>query len=141
MINPDKYIRKAYVDGLTSATGLGVYDNGIPIPANIAKSHIVLSNQSKEPFSRDKCGYEWLCRIDIDIYAFNPKGFSSSVATDDIEEQVLTFIESGFNVGGGFDTKMARLIDTYNFAPVESDTHTINRKRVIVEHWLNYLTT
>jgi hypothetical protein len=141
MINPDKYIRAAYISSIQGATDLGVFDNSVPMPTVLPDKYVILSNQSKEPFSRDKCGYEWLCRIDIDIYSVNAKGANSSAATDDIEQQVLTAINQGIAISSGFSTKFTRLIDTYNFTPVETDTETINRKRVIIEHWLNYVTS
>lgn len=141
MINPDKHIRAAYVTAIESETGLKAFDNSVPIPTTLPDKYVILSNQSKEPFSRDKCSYEWLCRLDIDVYSVNPKGVNSSAATDDIEQQILTEVEAGISVGSGFSTKFTRLIDTYNFTPVETDTETVNRKRIIIEHWLNYVTT
>lgn len=139
MINPDKHLRAAYISALESATGLKVYDNSIPMDEVLPDEYIIFSNQRKDPFSRDKESYEWLCVPEIDIYSVNKKGFNSSLVIDDIEEIVITVIDSGLTIGGGFTNKFSRLSDTYTFDPVETETNTICRKRIIYEHWLNYV--
>lgn len=136
MINPDKYIREAYISALSSATGLTVFDTGIPINMEpLPKTYIILRNQSKNPFSRDKESWEWLCSLTIDIVDVNEKGYNSSVNVDDIEGQVITIIEAGITILG-FKTKFTRYVDTVSL-PVETPTQTIARKVVIYEHWLN----
>ena len=139
MINPDKHLRLAYKVALETATGLTVYDDSVPIDVDLPDTYIIFSNQGKDPFSRDKMSYEWLCRPEIDIYSVNEKGFSSSAKVDDIEQQVVTVLDGGIAIGSGFTNKFTRLVDTYNFTPVETETNTINRKRLIYEHWLNYV--
>lgn len=141
MINPDKHLRAAYIAALESATGLKVYDNSVPMDESLPDRYIIFSNQRKDPFSRDKERYEWLCVPEIDIYSVNEKGFNSSAIIDDIEQQVLTAIGSGITIGAGFTNKFSRLSDTYTFNPVETETNTISRKRIIYEHWLNYVTS
>lgn len=135
MKNPNKHIRKTYVDALASATSLPVYGNGIPKDKVLPDKYILLTTQTKNPFARDKENFEWLCSINIELYSVNEKGYNSSLKVDDIEEIVLTTISNGITVSG-FNTKFVRFVDSVSL-PIETPTNTINRIIVIYEHWLN----
>lgn len=136
MKNPNKYIRKAFVDALGTATGLGVYDQGIPIDLQpLPNLYVLVKNQSKGRFAVSKQNDEWLCSFSLDINSVNEKGFNSSVRVDDIEEQLLTAVP---NVAiPGFKLKWTRLVDSLPFDPLETPTQTINRTVLVYEQWLN----
>lgn len=139
MKNPNKYIRSAFVTALGSATGLGVYDQGIPIDLQpLPDKYVLVKNQSKGRFAVSKHNDEWLCSFSLDINSVNEKGFNSSVAVDDIEEAILTAAPS-VQIPG-FTLKWTRLVDSIPFDPLETSTHTINRTVLLYELWLNKAT-
>lgn len=141
MVNPSHHLRLAWKTALESATGLNMYDYGIPIDtSSLPSEYILYLNESKDPFSRDKEGYEWLLRPSVELCSVNEKGFISTLNLDLMEEQVITAIDAGISIGGGFTVNFSRFIDSVNLAPIETQTHTISRKSVIYEHWVNYVT-
>lgn len=137
MLNPDKYIRKAYVDALSSATGLNVWNKGIPKDVEVLPdTYIILRSQTKQRTSVSKQLWEWQSQITIDIVSVNELGYNSTVVVDNIEQTVMNTIESGLTFGGGFNNKSTRFIDSVPL-DIDTPTNTINRKVVIYEHWLN----
>lgn len=134
MKNPDKYIRAAYIAALTSATGLPVFDKGIPLPDTLPTSYYILGTQTKTPKAISKSGWEWSCTAEVHCVYVNDKGFNSSAKVDDMEEAVLSV---GKNLSvTGFKPPANTFVDSVD-SDMETQTNTINRKVVIYEHWLN----
>lgn len=134
MRNPDKYLRTAYVSALKLATGLPVYAKSVPAGVT-AKKYIVLDSQSKSQTVRAKVDYfEWLARINVNIYSINDAGNFAPINTDDIEEQVLSTVLAGVQVEG-FHNKNTDLISTQDLS-LNFSSKAVDRKLLIFEHWL-----
>lgn len=147
MINPDKYIRKAYVDLCKTFTP-NAWESGVPINITpIPSVYILITNQTRnetevskgvtdENNELTKATKEWLCTITVDIHSVKPKGHYGSLIVDDLEQQIMAVIENDQLVVPGFVVKSARLVQSQPL--VASDTnHTITRKIFTYEHWLN----
>lgn len=135
MVNPDKYIRKAYVDmcnEFVTTWEAGVPKNIIPVPPTYA----IISNQTRNPTERSKCGYEWMCSITVDINHVRNVGYFGSAIVDDIEESIINVLESDQLVVPGFVVKQTRFIQSQPLT-ASSSTQTITRKVLVYEHWLN----
>lgn len=136
MYNPDKYIRKAYIDAIESATGLSVFDTSIPKDVQpLPKQYILITAQSKQRTSISKQLWEWQCQVRVDIVSVNDMGYHSSVSVEDIEEIVINTIEAGLTIQN-FNNKSTRFLDSTPL-PTETTTQSIDRKIVDYEHWLN----
>lgn len=136
MLNPDKYIRKAYIDALSLATGLTVYDKGVPKDTDILPDeYIVIRSQTKQRTSISKSLWEWNSQITIDIISVNELGYYSTLKVDDYEQSAITSIESGLTIAN-FNNKSTRFIDSVPL-DIDTKTNTINRKVLVYEHWLN----
>ena len=136
MYNPDKYIRKAYIDAIELATGLSVYDTSIPKDVQpLPKQYILITAQSKQRTSISKQLWEWQCQVRVDIVSVNDMGYHSSVSVEDIEEIVISTIEAGLTIQN-FNNKSTRFLDSTPL-PTETVTESIDRKIVDYEHWLN----
>lgn len=136
MYNPDKYIRKAYIDAIELATGLTGYDTDIPKDVlALPKQYFIIRGQSKQRTSISKQLWEWDCQVTIDLVSVNDLGYHSSASVDDIEQTVLTIIESGLVIPN-FNNKSTRFVDSVPM-PVDTLTESIDRKVIIYEHWLN----
>lgn len=138
-VNPDKYIRDAYITALTSATGLPAYDSGVPIDVDpLPTKYFLVGSQTKNRFGVSKCGHEWMCSTQVQAISVNEKGFNSMAVVDDMVQGVInaapTISVSGFTV------KMTRFVDD-PVSNIETQTNTINRKVVMHEHWLNNAAT
>ena len=138
-VNPDKYIREAYITAITSVTGLPAYDSGIPIDVDpLPSKYFLVGSQTKNRFGISKCGHEWMCSTQVQAISVNEKGFNSMAAVDDMVQGVIN--AAPVIVVAGFDLKMTRFVDD-PVSNIETLTNTINRKIVMHEHWLNNLTT
>lgn len=134
-LNPNKYIRKSYVDTLSVATGLPVYEEGLPKDLDPSPlQYIILHSQSKQPFANAKGCSEWTCNMVVDIYSVNEKGFYHSVKNDDIEDIVLNALDVLTVVG--FTVNYTDLVNSTKL-PVSTPTITIDRTVLNIEHWLN----
>lgn len=135
MVNPDKYIRAAYINALTSATGLPVFDDGIPIPEkDLPNKYYLLGTQTKNSTALSKHGWEWSCTAEVHCIFVNDKGFNSSAEADDMEEAVLS---AGASLSvPQFNYITTSFIDSVS-SNIETQTNTVNRKIVIYRHWLN----
>lgn len=135
MKNPNKYIRASIVSALATATGLSVFDSGIPIDLQpLPEKYLIVNTQSKSRFAVTKGNHEWLCSVTLDLNAVQEKGFNSTVEVDNMEEQVLTAMP-GIAVSG-FRVNFTRLVDSVPL-PIETATATINRTVLVYEQWLN----
>lgn len=134
MINPDKYIRTAYISALKAATGLPVFAKVFP-SGNTAKKYIIIDSQSKSRIVRAKVDYyEWQCRINVNIYSVVNAGTSNPAIVSDIEEQVQNTINSGIPVENFFN-KNTDLISAQDLS-LNTQTTSIDRSLLIYEHWL-----
>lgn len=135
MVNPNKYVRKAVIELLASATQLPVFENSIPLDLPLNTQYIIVNSQSKNIVERSKTCWDWQANFNIDIHSINEKGFSHSVTVDDIEESVMTAMASlqveRFHVKGGkepFDS---------NSDVIELPDATDNRTVLIYQLWLS----
>lgn len=142
IINPDKYIRKAFINAIESATGLPVWHKKVPKDTNpVPVKYIIIDNQSKGQNTIAKSTtdannyFEWYCTLDVNIYNINPVGYSKTSVIDDIEQTVINVILNGINIDF-FSNKNASILDTQDLSS-ESSTQSIDRKLVKFEHWLN----
>ena len=135
MINPDRYLRTAYVTALKSATGLPVYAKSVPA-GTTEKKYIILDSQSKSQTVKAKVNYfEWLARINVNIYSINDAGNFAPINTDDIEQIVLNVILGGVQISG-FNNKNTDLISTQDLS-LNFASKAVDRKLLIFEHWLS----
>jgi len=123
MVNPDKYIRKAYVD-LCKTFLSTTWEAGIPISVTpIPPLYILITNQTRNETEVSKgvvdddgnltnSTKEWLCTITIDINRVQPKGNYGSAQVDDLEQQIMNVIEDDGLVVPGFIVKSRRLVQS-----------------------------
>lgn len=142
MVNPDKYIRKAYVD-MCSAFAPS-WEGGIPKTVNpLPATYILITNQTRNETEVSKgvedeanSQREWLCTITIDINHVQPLGYFGSAIVDDIEEQIMNILASDQLVVPGFIVKETTFVLSQPLTG-SNTTQTITRKVVTYEHWLN----
>ena len=133
MTNPNKYIRGGIITAL--GTTYPVWYKRIPKTVATPDKYILIQSQSKQEAFRGKKCYEWLCQVNIDIWVRGTQGFPPTTATDDLEEHVITKMEESFAVSG-FTVKYIDLINQYEDS-AETDTHSIERRTLTYELWLN----
>lgn len=147
MVNPDKYIRKAYVD-LCKTFLPETWEAGVPI--NITPSptfYILITNQTRNETEVSKgvvdedgnltnSTKEWLCTITVDINRKQPLGNYGSAPVDDLEQQIMNVIENDGLIVPGFIVKSHRLVQSQPLT-ASNTTQTITRKVFTYEHWLN----
>jgi hypothetical protein len=136
MTNPDKYIRKAYID-MCKVFNVNTWESGIPINVTpIPSVYILITNQTRNETERCKDGNEWLCTVTVDLNRVQPLGNYGSAPLDDLEELIVNVIENDLLVVPGFIVKETTLIQSQPL--VDSDkTKTITRKVFTYQHWLN----
>lgn len=136
MLNPDRYLRTAYSLALEQATQIPVFAKSIPAGLSPSpKRYIVMDSQSKSQTVKAKVNYfEWLARININIYSINDAGNFAPIFTDDIEQIVLNTILPGIQVDG-FYNKNTDLVSTQDLG-LDFKGKSVDRKLLIFEHWL-----
>jgi len=136
-LNPNKYIRQAYIQALSVATGLNVWHKKVPKTVNpIPKQYLLLDSQTKNETVKAKLDYfEWLATLDLQIYNYNPKGFTDTEKVDNIEEIVIETIRvNGISIPN-FSNKNVDILDSIDL-DLETDTNSIDRRIIKFEHWL-----
>lgn len=133
-MTPDKFIRKAIKDGLEPVTNLLVTEEVLPIDKDIPLMHIQINSQSRSRTAVSKQNYEWLASVTLTIVRVNKKGYISSAEMDDVDSEIVRFMDS--IVVPGFRVNFSRFSMSHT-DNVESPANTINRKHVIYEMWLN----
>lgn len=131
-VNPNVPIRTALISLLT---GLSIPAWNKRIPKNVATPlmYALLTSQTKQPTEISKCGYEWMASVNVDLYRINPYGYVNTVPIDDLEQNVVNFIEEltipGWNV---------KNINLLNIQDLDADTttNTIERRVVSYQFWL-----
>lgn len=150
MVSPDKYIRKAYLNALSSITSgsinIPVFDRRMPINIKpIPQTRIIISSQTKRSSSESKCGHGWECSMLLDIISEQNVSFVNMAVVDDIEEQINDQIDlwqashREFYIPP-FVCYYTRFSDSHDIE-LETPTTTIIRKLVRYTHRLNSLTT
>lgn len=140
-INPKKYVRKAFIDLLKTATGLNVWDKKYPKNTTVPNQYILISSQILNQTEESKEDFEWLMQTVVDIYFIDEAGYASTVTNDDVEEIVNSAILNGIEVLY-FDVKETHLIDSLDLN-IETPTKSIYRRVITFQHWLqqNIITT
>ena len=97
MVNPSKYIRKAYLSALGSV-GIGsvtipIFDKRVPINVSVPPTRIIISTQTTRIADENKCDHGWECSIVLDVISEQPISFVNSSIVDDIEGQIMTNID------------------------------------------------
>lgn len=140
VINPDKYIRLAYKNALNSfAPGVPIWEKRVPIGTTPPPLYYLISTQTKNETERSKDGYEWMCSIVIECVSIQGAGNASSIPINDLEEKLLSAVETGIEVSG-FDVKETVFVDSVSL-DIDGDTDSIYRRVVTYQHWLNMKTT
>jgi len=135
MINPNKYIRKAIIESLTTATGVQFYDTAIPIDVEpLPNVYGIVKSQSKNRFGVTKQWHEWSCSVTIDLYSVEALGFNSNVIVDDLEQDVINTM-AVLSVAG-FDVKRVDFIDSVAM-PTVTGANTVSRTVIVYEMWLD----
>lgn len=136
VINPDKYIRLAYKNALNSfAPGVPIWEKKFPTGTTPTGLYYLISTQTRNETERSKDGYEWLCSITIECVSVQGLGNASSVPINDLEEKLLSAVETGIDVSG-FDVKETLFVDSISL-DIEGQTDSIYRRVVTYQHWLN----
>ena len=93
MINPNKYVRKALFDVIS--TKYDCFDMQVTGNTNPTQ-YVIISTQDKERNKPTKCGGRWVTYTLLDIVCiYNGAGnVGSRVANDDIENSILGLIEN-----------------------------------------------
>lgn len=135
MVNPEKYVRAAYIAAIATQTAVPVWAKKVPKNTSpVPSRYILISSQTKERTEVSKSCWEWLCSITVDIVFQGPAGYSDTEQIDDVEEAVLTAIEAGITAQG-FIVKSVDLVQTSDL-DAETPTQSIERRIVIYQHWL-----
>jgi len=144
ILNPNKYIRKAYIDALEAATGLKVWEDRMPKTVTpIPKQYLLITNQTKNETANAKnesefyqlTYFEWLCTCDIQIFNINAKGYSNTEVVDNIEEIVISIIRNGVAIPD-FYNKDTRILESLDL-PLETTTQSVDRRVVKFQNWVS----
>lgn len=143
ILNPNKYVRIGLIAALKARIpALNIWYKKVPLNKTpIPLKYIILDSQTKNETVISKSStekatnFEWLTTIDINIYSLKDKGFSDSDDVDDMEQEVLSVVRTGFNVPQ-FDTKDVRIIESTDLS-TDTATHSVDRKLLKIEIWLN----
>lgn len=140
ILNPNKYIRIAYINALEAATGLQAWYKKVPKTVKPTPArYILLDNQTKNETEVSKCDFDWLCTMDINIYSVNAAGYSDAEIVDDYEQQILSVIKPGLTIPY-FKNKRTVILESLDLS-VETNTQSIDRKLLKMEHWLDNVET
>lgn len=142
-LNPDKYLRAAYITALESATGLKVWHKRIPKNVTTPPKYIILDSLSKNETLTAKPNegenkntyFEWSCTVDVNIYNVNVAGYSNAAQVDDIEQVAISVVRSGIQIPN-FRNKDTRILESLDLS-AETNTQSIDRKMVKFEHVLD----
>lgn len=93
MVNPNKYIRKALYDAIS--TEYECFDIQVTGNTNPTQ-YVIISTQDKGIDKATKCGNRWVCATLLDIVCiYNGAGnVGSRVVNDDMENTILGLIEN-----------------------------------------------
>lgn len=110
-MNPNKYLRKAVIEAIATATGKPTYDTLVPVGEDPQPSEYILVNSvSKSKFADDKGKHDWACSVQIDIVSIQERGFAASSVVDDIEEDVIQVMDN--ITVAGLKIHYSKILDT-----------------------------
>lgn len=138
MKNPDKYLRKGYLQAL-SGVGITAYDKKVPIDISPPSSYVLVSSQAKTTTERNKSDFDWNSRITLDIINVNMAGLANTAIVDDLEEKCITAIENGISMDK-FYIKSNYQISSLNL-DIDGKTQSIERRVLLYEHWVSEIET
>lgn len=133
-MNPNKYIRKAIIDAVETATGWPAFDYSVPVDLDPQpKNYILVKGTTKNRFADSKSGHEWICATQVDIVSIQEKGYVSSEVVDDKEGEVQSVVPA-IKVDG-YITKFTRILDSRTNV-LEYPAQTVVRTVLMYEQWL-----
>lgn len=136
ILNPNKYIRTAYINALEATTGLKVWHKKVPLTTKpMPKRYILLDSQTKNEFAKTKCKFDWSCTIDVNIYNVNAPGYSDAEVVDDIEQIVMSLVLPGLAIPN-FINKRTEILESLDLS-VDTNTNSIDRRLIKFDHWLS----
>ncbi len=129
-------VRKAY-NTLISGLGYMVYD--FKAPDNAVYPYVILGSQTSQS-ENTKSSFDNRVTINIDInYSFDD-GFGSRKPLDLMVDAILTAAMPQVGVSGvsvtGFTVYSTKKVIDFDFEPNVSDTQTIYRRTITIEHLL-----
>lgn len=134
MKNPNENIRIAHIDAF-APIGIPVWAKKVPKDETIPPLYILINSQSKNLTAVDKDGFEWLCTITFDITSLREPGYSKPVLLDDVEQQMITIIETEILIPD-FINKEHALIDSRDLDS-ETESQSIERRILTYQYWVN----
>lgn len=149
MVNPDKYIRKAYLIALANISSgslsVPVFDRRVPINTKpIPALRIIISSQTKQTADETKCGHGWECTVLLDIIAEQNISYVNTAIVDDIEEQISNMIDLWQASKTELLIPPFKCYRTYfsdsHDIELETPTTTIIRKLIRYTHRINSIT-
>lgn len=138
LISPDLQIRTALYNGL-NGIGIPTFVKRVPKNDQIPLNYVLISSQGKTATERSKCGFEWLCSVNLDIIYTSPTGYAAPRQIDEVEISVIEFIENGFNMPS-FDLKSIEQISSVDL-DIETPTQFIERRVLTYQFWVWQSTT
>jgi len=140
MLNPNKYVRKAYLT-LLSGISVPIFNRRIPINLTIPATYILISSQSTNISRENKCGHGWEVSVTLDIVSTQDVSFVDVGKVDDIEQEISDRLDLWTNSQTEIEIPPFVVYHTtfqnsQDFE-LETDTQTQLRKVVRYNHILN----
>lgn len=138
IVNPNKYIRSAYVSALKLATRLPVWYKKVPITVKpIPSKYIILDSQTKNETTNGKIDcFEWLTTIDVNIYNIVTLGTSDASVVDDLEQIVINTCRISMRLDGGFSNKNTKILESLDLS-LDTSTTSVDRKLIKFQIWVD----
>jgi hypothetical protein len=137
-INPNTPIRTALIAALNRIAP--VYVKKVPKSVTtIPNQYILINSQTKDPAERSKCGFEWLCTVNIEMVNLNTSGYANPIKNDEVEALVIEAIEAGLTIAD-FDNKEWLFINSIDL-DVETPSQSIERRILTYSFWLQQVST
>jgi hypothetical protein len=128
MKNPDKYIRKAFLDAL-QPLNYSVYDKRVPKTLSPLQ-YIILSSQTNVDNQLGRACRVQDCTIVLDLFVLQSLSYVSSAAIDDMLEQVLNAVNHTSIHVPYFQLNLIERDGTPRDLSFDTDTQSILRKVV-----------
>lgn len=128
MKNPDKYIRKAFLDALQPLS-YGVYDKRVPKTVSPSQ-YIVISSQTQLDNQLGRACKVQDCTIVLDLFVIQVLSYVKSAAIDDMWENVKNAINPSTIHIAGFQLNDIHVDGTPRPLDFDTDTQSILRKGI-----------
>lgn len=135
-INPNKYVRAAYLAGMKDHLDVPAWDRRVPssvVP--LPPVYVLIASETRSKATRTKCGYDWLYSITLDIIQITERSTVNTSILDDIEEDIMNMIEDGLQVDK-FEVRNSEIEQSIDVS-IETDTTTTSRKILTFTHLLS----